>query len=345
MDRLALIFGQHSVAANRVAPYDLTDAMRATGASIYTTLCDVAPAMRQATERTLDDLAAKDKGEVSMVFAIANGRDLFGQKAAQLYGGSSDLEDMLKRLTNKAQNRGAPLDIFMLTAGDTGFIHQYAQRLPPGSAVVAAATWPDSDKNLNLWQMLCRPALHADVPLTSRSLLLHLLLGANETKGLPEIAVSGKPQATVKDMWKEMIQQGGISHAARQELGLIATHMDAKYCLEYEATRDMIDRQGSQVAPLGNSFYACAVASTWDNFFGARPVAQPSASVAAATAGASVARKASVAQGDTAPAPLPDSPAGRKPRLTNGQVAGMWKMGKKPWQQSPVVVKRLLRRN
>ncbi len=347
MDNISLIFGEQAISANQTYPHTLTPVLQSTGARVVTTVCDSDPQLMLATQNVIDRIGMQSGS--GLAFVVANGRDSNTHKPLLLHGGTNDLLEMMQRLASHAPQRSGPLDVFVLTADDPTFVHRHIHKLPAGSTAIAMRTWPDSAQNENFWNMLKHESLFAQIPLCARSLLLCALLGGRETNGLPEIAVSGKPQTNLKDMWNQMVRKGGMGASATHELNLMSDYMDDDHKLTFTMTKDVINKNIVGAYPIGAAFYACAAASTWEHFFGPsvhliKSATTPAVAISAPAAQAvrtraTTADAASVANTPDAAAPH------RRPQLTASQVGRLYKPGVPVYKQHPAVVKRLLHRN
>ncbi len=347
---IALILGHDAARANDYAPNTLSQALSVNGADVLVALGGPSALNRQSVNGSIDDVLRRQGPR--LIFGVLNGRTPPpGSYCQNLFGGGADLNDLMNRITKGANDSGQPVDVFLLLASTPRFIHGHVQSLPRGSTIIAIETTARSRDSRHLWALLQQPALHKGKDITARSLLLATMLGADENYGMPEIAVSGQPRIDIRDVWDDLVHNGKpkltkpvVSDAVRDELRSISQYMALPQADGLEHAIRTINNQPQHVKPLDNQYYACAVASLWQQFFVASPAA-PMAVIApvAAPTPAPAVRKAAATPAAPAPAPVSGS-AHKKPRLSSSQVGSLYKPGKPLHQQHPAVIKRLLHR-
>lgn len=349
MNHIALLFGHQANHANNYKVSDLAGALCATGDLVWQAIGGPHPLNRANVNGVIDSIATKPGRP--LIIGLFNGTD-GARRPLNVFGGSSDINDIMQRLVANSTGQTHPVDIFMLVASAPRTVHAYAQQLPRGSTLIAFETDSASKHNHTLWNMLQRHALHRDHAPSARHLLLEVMLGSDAAYGTPEIAVSGQPRTSVHEAWEAMLKAGGVSSAAAATIKSMASHLPVAQADEVAHALRTIGNSPRHVKPINNQYYAYGMATMWDQMFvpsAAAPLtvlAPPAAAQGSTPAAAPATRQQSAsttATATTTAAPTP-VPAGGRPRLTNSQAASIYKPGKPPHKQHPKVIQHILRR-
>lgn len=375
---IALIYGRDSLASNAFNPLALRDALDNAGGVVIEAISEM-----HLLHRSDDRQALRSAFAVSdhpLVIGIANGRDYLrasSGSAAQInrqqradipaqprfYNGMSGSTNvLLENIITHSKQAYKPVDVFLLVASRPRNLQSYANRLPEGSTLIAIQTPPSSRGHQSFWNMMQDPMLHGAIEPEARRLLNYYLICNGPMVGAPHIAVSGKPQRHMNDLW-EYYTQNSAQLLAGTEANNASAHFNAlmPYMSVYDAkrltaARQHIGQQGTHAKPTTAACQAWAAETMWSELYGAwsRPsISKKSSSAAvktkskpAAVTPVSVAPVSRTQAGTSAAATCTPSASAadpaRKPRLTNSQIGSLYKPGQPLHKQHPAVVRRFL---
>jgi hypothetical protein len=239
---------------------------------------------RAEVSSLLWDIASTRSGP-ALLFCAMNGRkgtagDPDNERAPRFIWGSNprDARHVLRELASNGTSFDKPVDVFLLTAQRTGFIHRYAQMLPYGSVVVGVETGPENYAESPFLKTLA--LIDQKTPgyqPSAKSLLLTYLLSEEPMERLPDIAVSGRARQSLPKVWNAMVAAGGISKEAADQLAVIKksfnpsgndTHQNAYTAMTRAVA---IATPPLPMQPNANSAYAAALLTMWDKLFTVKP--------------------------------------------------------------------------
>lgn len=166
--------------------------------------------------------AAAAPDEPMLIFVRGEGRySGTGMPAAFSGAGSSELRWLMDSISYAAIGLKTPVDVFLLTAQRTDFIHRYAQRLPRGSVI--AAVKQGLAPNLSETALIDCLSFDAGQPVRARDILVQTMcMAPPEGVSLwPSIAVSGARQQDmphVLDGFVLDLNVGGLDPAVRRKV-------------------------------------------------------------------------------------------------------------------------------
>lgn len=377
---IALIYGRDSLASNAFNPLALIDAFAHPNMIVCEALRDIHLRYRADTKIALRDVF--DISQHPLVFGILNGRNYVrasSASAAQLgkhqradipaqpsfYNGrSGSTDELLEDIVFRAKKDHKPVDVFLLTASRPKKLQRYTRQMPAGSTLIVVQTPPNSRGHQSFWNMMQDPMLHGTVAPDARSLLNYYLICNGPMVGTPHIAVSGKPQRHMNDVWEYYVQNNPATLAGRaaanatQHFNALMPFISLHDHTRLANARQYIGHLGPKAKQLDGACQAWALETMWEEMFGphsgysrpkfasvAAPRVKTKPAAAPAPAQQTITRKTYVTSstGAAASASTDSSTApARRPRLTSSQVGSLYKPGKPLHQQHPAVVRRFL---
>ncbi len=173
---------------------------------------DSVPAARDVQQLLKDFTAAAFNRR--LLVGIMDGWRRDKVQPAHLWHSGRDAPWLLRSLASALPKASPPVDVFLLVARKTDFIHALARQLPRGSTVVAVRMRPntvtDSWVHSSVYGLDAagNRAMHWATPPAAKDLLIDLMAsGKRGYWGVPDIAVSGCKRIHLNELWHEYASQ------------------------------------------------------------------------------------------------------------------------------------------